>query len=225
MKFTGFKKIFRFRKRLMIAAGFCLIAGVLFLWGADRAVAAARGRIFSAPELIPPRDVALVLGTSKQAKYGPNLYFRYRMDAAARLYHAGKVRKLIVSGDNRRRDYNEPEDMRAALIECGVAPEDIYADYAGLRTLDSVIRAKKIFGQTRITVVSQKDHCERALYIARNHGIDAVGFAARDVSLRRFRLKQRWREAFARVLAVVDVKLLHRAPRHLGPPVPIEFQE
>ena len=102
--------------------------------------------------------------------------------------------------------------MARELVAEGVAPEDVLSDYAGFRTLDSVVRARNLFGATEITVISQRFHCERAIYLASEHGIDAVGFEADEVAPRAIRAKLAVREAFARVLAVLDAKILKTKP-------------
>ncbi|MCW5749082.1 MAG: YdcF family protein [Alphaproteobacteria bacterium] len=131
---------------------------------------------------VPPAEVALVLGTAPYvAGQRRNLYFEYRLDAAAALHKAGKVKYLLVSGDNREREYNEPRAMRDGLIERGVPADAIYRDVAGIRTLDSVLRARDVFAQSRYIVVSQGFHSRRAVWLARAHGIEAFGFDARDV--------------------------------------------
>ena len=168
---------------------------------------------------IPRRSAALVLGCAGTLSNGrPNLYFRYRIEAAAALYHAGRTDYLIVSGDNRRADYDEPTDMREALIAAGVPGDRIYRDYAGFSTLDSVVRAREIFGQREFIIVSQPFHNKRALYIARGHGIDAIAFNAADVA--RFGgLRTKAREYLARCKTLLDLRLLGTSPRFLGPPV------
>ena len=164
---------------------------------------------------ISPSKTAVVLGTSRFIKGGgPNLYFHYRISAAAELYHAGKVQYLIVSGDNRTVQYNEPEQMRRELLKYGVPDSIIYLDYAGLRTLDSMVRAREIFGQESFIVVSQKFHNQRAVFLARAHGIEARGFNAADVEVRRG-IRTQTREIFARVKAVMDLAT-GKQPRHLG---------
>ena len=145
-------------------------------------------------------------------------YFLYRIKAAAALFHAGRTDYLIVSGDNCRDDYDEPTEMRDALIAAGVPGERIYQDYAGFRTLDSVVRAREIFGQSQITIVSQSFHNERALYLAQGHGIDAIGFNATEVS-RWGGLRTRAREYLARCQAFLDLHVLGTTPKFLGPPV------
>ncbi len=178
-------------------------------------------RLFNNVTKVPERRVGLVLGTSKRGPQGyPNPYFVNRIAAAARLYREGKVEHLLVSGDNRHRSYNEPEDLRDALIERGVSKSDITLDYAGFRTLDSVVRAKKVFGLRKITVISQDFHVRRALYIAKRYGIDAVGFAAKEVP-RRWYARTRLREVAARLRVVMDIYLFRTKPRFLGEKIEI----
>ena len=167
-------------------------------------------------------SVGLVLGCSKYIARGRlNYYFTGRIKAAAQLWHAGKLRCIIVSGDNRAANYNEPRDMRNALVAEGVPEDRIVCDYAGLRTLDSVVRAKKIFGADRLTIISQKEHVERAVAIACHHGIEAEGFEASLPPITRSsRLKQGLRERAARVAMVCDF-ILGSQPKHLGDPVPL----
>ena len=170
---------------------------------------------------LPHRKVALVLGCSPTLRNGSkNYFFIFRMDAAAKLLLQGKVDYLLVSGDNRRRDYDEPTAMKEALIARGVPPDRIVCDYAGLTTLDSVVRAKAIFGQPEITIVSQRFHTERAIYLARAYGVEAIGYNANDVPLAAAP-RTYTRELFSRVRAVLDANVLRRQPRHLGEPVTI----
>lgn len=175
-----------------------------------------RNRIFQSIDALPPREVALVLGTSPMlSDGGENPFFENRIAAAAELYRRGKVRRLLVSGDNRQRNYNEPVAMRDALIKRGVSARAITLDYAGLRTLDSIVRAKEVFGLTKLTIISQCDHDRRALLIADHFGLDAIAYCARDVALRDS-LKTHIREWLARVKVVLDLYVLRTKPRHLG---------
>ncbi len=167
-------------------------------------------------DAVPARPVALVLGTSSRVSDGRgNLFFQFRMEAAAQLYHAGKVRHLLVSGDHGTKYYDEPGDMRQALLALGVPDAAIVRDYAGFRTLDSVVRCQRVFGASAVIIVSQRFHNERAVYIARRRGMDAVGFNARDVAVSSSPLVYA-REYLARAMAVVDVHVLGRQPRFLG---------
>ncbi len=182
---------------------------------------AAKGHCYDSTDDIPYRRVSLLLGTTPIGpKGGPNPYFRNRIAACARLYHAGKVSKVLVSGDNCRRGYNEPEDMRQALMEAGVPDSNIVLDYAGFRTYDSMVRAKKVFGQDSLTVISQQWHNERALYIAGSIGMDAVAYNAVDVRSRSVKLKLAVREWLSRTKMVFDLLLKHD-PHFLGDPITI----
>ena len=154
---------------------------------------------------LPERNSGLLLGTSKNLANGrENPYFTNRIVAAAELYHAGKIRVIIVSGDNSRKEYNEPEQMKLSLIEKGIPENRIFEDFAGFRTLDSVVRAKEIFGEDHYLIISQKFHNERAIYLAQQNGIEAFGYNAKDVS-KNEGLKTNIREYFARVKVFVDL--------------------
>ena len=217
LKIRCWLKANRFNLAIALVAVTLAAAGLMA--GADHACKqAANGRVFRAVDNVPEREVGLVLGTSKETRHGkPNLHFNQRIAAAAALYRAGKVHHLLVSGDNHIASYDEPSDMREALIAAGVPDSAITCDYAGFRTLDSVVRAREIFGLTRCTIVSEEFHCPRALWIAQRHGLDAIAFAAPDVSLKSWSLRANAREQFARSWCAVDLYLLHRAPKFLGP--------
>ncbi len=182
---------------------------------------AAEGRLYDNLALAPAYPVALVLGCPPLVAGGhANAYFEARVRAAARLFHAGKVQHLLVSGDNGDLSYNEPKAMIDALVARGVPEERIVADYAGFRTLDSIVRAKQVFGQDRLIVVSQEFHNRRALFLADRSGVDASAYNAADVE-RGLTARLRWREAFARVVAVADTYLLGTEPKFLGEPIEI----
>jgi SanA protein len=176
---------------------------------------AAAGRISDSIDDLPHTPVGLVLGTTDRIGGRENPYFRHRIDAAARLWQSGRISTLLVSGDNRSRYYNEPVRMREALVARGVPTDRIVCDYAGLRTFDSVVRAKEIFGARSVVFISQKFHVERAIYIATSCGIDARGYVAKDVEPH-FAIKTRLREIGARVRMWLDVHVLDTQPRHLG---------
>lgn len=205
---------FALRVAVLLAPAFVTVvahANITAIW-------ASRGRLFDDPAAVPKTRVALVFGTTPMVSGRENLYFRYRIDAAAEIWEAGKVDTIIVSGDNRTHFYNEPRDMRRALIARGVPGDRIASDYAGLRTLDSVVRAKEIFGADSLLFISQRFQNERALYLAKAHGIDAFGYNARDVGAQAG-FKTRLREVGARVKMWLDVRFLNTRPRHLGDPV------
>ncbi len=201
----------------------CLAGILAFLVVSCNVLVGRSGRYtYDSIAALPSSSCALLLGTSKFLRDGrENLYYRYRIDAAARLYHAGKCKKIVVSGDNRTHGYNEPVLMRRDLIRLGVKPADIVCDFAGLRTLDSVIRFKQVFGQHGGIVVSQRFHNSRAIYVARHHGIALVGYNAQDVG-RYSGIKTRLRELASKCFCVLDVHVFKTRPRHLGPAIAIE---
>lgn len=164
---------------------------------------------------IPYNRTGLVLGTSKYLVHGGiNGFWTARIDAASDLYHAGKISYIVVSGDNSHRNYNEPRQMRKALIAKGVPQDRIYLDYAGFRTLDSVVRIQRIFRQKNITVISQDFQNERAIFIAQQHGINAIGFNAESSTDNIFTTDIR--EFFARIRCVLDLYVWNSKPRFLG---------
>ncbi|MCY3002817.1 MAG: YdcF family protein, partial [Planctomycetota bacterium] len=143
------------------------------------------------------------------------------MDAASELFHSGKVERLIVSGDNHTVEYDEPTAMKAALVERGVPEERIHCDYAGFRTLDSVVRAELVFGQRSFVIVSQRFHAERAVFLARSRGLEAWGFCAVAVG-GGAGLRMRARETVARTAAVLDAHVLGTQPKFLGEAVELD---
>jgi SanA protein len=176
----------------------------------------ARGKLYDNIADVPVRECGVVLGTVPKTKGRDNQFFKARVQAAAELYKQKKVQFLIVSGDNSRQGYDEPSEMKAVLIALGVPASKIYCDYAGFRTLDSVIRARKVFGQKEFTVISQKWHNERAIYIAHRSGLpECVAFNAPDATGVTM-WKQYARETIARVVAVLDVEFFKTEPKMLG---------
>lgn len=162
---------------------------------------------------LPVNEVGLVLGTSKFVASGKeNLFFRYRMEASARLWKAGKVKFLILSGNNDSEYYNEPVDMQRALIKLGIPASVMTLDYAGYRTFDSVVRCKEVFNQEKITIISQNFHNTRALFISNHEAIQAVAFAAQDVP-DGYSFRTLVREYLARPYAMLDVFLLRPQPK------------
>lgn len=177
--------------------------------------------IYDNVDSIPPQKTALVLGAARYIGDRQNLYFTYRIQAAKELYEAGKVRSFVVSGDNGRHTYNEPDDMRDALVEVGIPDSIIYMDYAGFRTLDSVVRMSEIFGQNSFIIVSQKFHNERAVFLAQHYGLTGYGYNARDLGLNRSSYRTKIREYFARVKVFVDM-ITGKGPKYLGEPIKID---
>ncbi|MBA4388220.1 MAG: protein SanA [Verrucomicrobia bacterium] len=206
----------------MIIAAVTVILGLLAMLGAGELIRrAARGQTYSDAASIPHRRVGVLLGCVQRLSDGrANLFFNHRIAAAAQLFNARKIDYIIVSGDNHTVGYDESTAMKNALMAAGVPAGNIYCDFAGFRTLDSVVRAREVFGQTSFTLISQEFHNQRAIYIARGKGLDAIGFNAKDVNSRHS-IKTMIREQFARVRTVLDVNLLGTRPKFLGPRIEI----
>ena len=212
------------RRRLLRRLGYLVFAGVAFVVACNLAVlVAAAGRVTPVGHAAeaPARRAAVVMGCVPKLRGGwDNPYFTARIEAAAELWRAGKVEALIVSGDNHVEWYDEPSEMKAALVAAGVPEDRVVCDYAGFRTLDSIVRAKTIFGLDSFLVVSQDFHVRRAIFLGRCRGLDVRGYAARGVPFGRLSSRTIVREPLARVAAVLDV-LLGRRPRFGGPRVPL----
>ena len=199
-------------RRLAILSGAAVVLGNVWI------ELRAWGRVHSALEQVRPAEIALVLGTSYKLRGGAaNPFFTGRIAAAARLYHTGKARHLLLSG-NRTGAHDEPTAMREALAAQGVPESATTLDYAGFRTLDSFARAKQIFGVSRLTIVTDDFHASRAVLLARHFGIDAQAYCSESLPLRSSK-KTRLREIGARGKALLDLYLLRTQPRFLGPPV------
>ncbi|CAM3586629.1 vancomycin high temperature exclusion protein [Vibrio aerogenes CECT 7868] len=175
-------------------------------------------------ENLPPFKVAVVLGTSKYLGKTLNDYYTHRINAAIRLYREGKIHQFLLSGDNAHRSYNEPWTMKRDLLKAGIPEQKIALDYAGFRTLDSIVRTRKIFDTNHFLIITQQFHCERALFIAKHRDIDATCFAVPGLT-HGSGIKIRLREAFARVKAVLDLFILNAKPKFLGPKEPIIVDE
>ncbi|MCG8708962.1 outer membrane permeability protein SanA [Brenneria sp. 4F2] len=171
---------------------------------------------------LPPRQVGVVLGTSKYYRTSiVNQYYLFRIQGALNAYNSGKVGYLLLSGDNAQQSYNEPMTMRRDLIAAGVPPLNIVLDYAGFRTLDSIVRTRKVFDTNDFTIITQRFHCERALFIAMHLGIQAQCYA---VPSPKNMMMVRIREFGARLGALFDLFILKREPRFLGPIISIPTQ-
>lgn len=166
-------------------------------------VALTSGRTYNKISKVPSRDCALVLGTSPKMRSGvANPYFTARMDAVGTLYHHGKVKKIIVSGE-KSENYDEPAAMKRFLVYTEGVPENIIIeDPKGFNTHKSILRCKNVYGQKNVIIVSQGFHNLRALFFARNNGMNALGYDAQDVSKNESFYRNHTREFFARVLAV-----------------------
>lgn len=179
-------------------------------------VSSTSNEVYADETLLPDHRIALVLGTSHRlASGGPNPFFEKRMETAAALFKMGKIDHFILSGDNSTRYYNEPVEMQKALMKLGVPQRAITLDYAGLRTLDSIVRCKQIFGQNKITIITQTFHSYRALFISNYYDMDAVAMVADEPDFENS-MQVRVREYFARPKAVLDLYILKTGPRFLG---------
>ncbi|MDU8923868.1 ElyC/SanA/YdcF family protein [Pasteurellaceae bacterium LIM206] len=177
-----------------------------------------RHAVYTDLKQLPARPYGLLLGTSKYfAKNTLNLFYVNRLETAKTLYETDKIQYLLLSGDNRTIQYNEPRTMLKDLRKMGIPDTALFMDFAGFRTLDSVIRAKEVFHAEPMIIISQRFHCERALFIAQYHDIDAICFAApypKDYPLVRVR------EMFARMQMLWDL-ISEKEPYFLGDPEPL----
>lgn len=209
-------------KKLFIAT---VILGIIVFVGtfmvSKLVTVKAKNQIYNSVSDIPHNKVGLLLGTSKYAYSGNiNLYYQYRINAAVELFNAGKIDFILVSGDNSTMSYDEPTTFKKDLIARGIPEDKIHLDYAGFRTLDSVVRSKAVFGQEAITIISQQFHNERALFLANRKGIKAVAFNAQDVNSS-YGFKTLQREKLARVKMILDL-MQGKKPKFLGDKIEIE---
>ena len=186
----------------------------------------AQKDIYSDVKKVPAKKAALVLGTAKyMIGGGKNYFYTYRIRAAVELYKAGKVKAIVVSGDNSTKYYNETSKMQQDLIKAGVPRKYITLDPLGVRTLDSVIRAEAIFDLKDYIIVSQRFHLERALFIAKAKGQKVIGFMAKDIpgTVAAYRMKAR--EYLARAKAFLDVYILHTKPKYDGKKEKVNYKK
>jgi vancomycin permeability regulator SanA len=216
---TLWKKTKRLKRWAAFAAAL-LLALVACLMGVDWFVSASTARQIYLSDDVPQKPVAIVFGARVRRSGVLSPVLADRVLTAVELYKAGKVHKLLMTGDNSRKDYDEPTAMKNFAVKQGVPPEDIALDYAGFRTYDSCYRAKAIFGVTSAILVTQKFHLPRAVYTARHLGINAVGVPAdrHDYS---FQKRLSFREKWATALAWVQVHVTKPKPHFLGPKVAI----
>jgi SanA protein len=178
------------------------------------------GYVYDDLDKIPYHKVGLLLGTSKYLRsHQPNPFFYNRIYAAVDLFNAQKIDFIVVSGDNRKEQYNEPRTMKRELVKAGIPQDKIYLDYAGFRTFDSVIRINKVFGQSDFTIISQEFHNRRAIFIAQHQGLSVVGYNAKTVDSNNV-FKTNFREKFARVKVFIDVWFGGK-PKFLGEKIEI----
>ncbi|WP_158975596.1 vancomycin high temperature exclusion protein [Cellulophaga sp. L1A9] len=209
-------------KKILKVIAVCMVLFLGTLFTCNYVINAATiGQTYTSVEKTPTNRVGLILGTAKKLTTGhPNPYYSNRILATVALYKAKKIEFILVSGDNGSIYYNEPEAIKKDLMKAGIPAEKIFLDYAGFRTLDSMVRAKYVFGLDKVTVISQKFHNDRAIYLARKKGLKAIGFNAKDISGRNG-LKVQLREYFARVKVFLDL-LTNKQPKFYGEKIVIK---
>lgn len=214
-KIKAIKRFVFFRKhKLLLFAAFCIFL-IMFMLTVDSYVGSfSKSRVFYDVNDVPHRRAAMVLGCGRYYDGHINVFYLHRINAAVKLWKSGKIDAILVSGDNSRKDYDEPTSMKADLVAKGVPAEYITIDYAGFRTLDSIVRAEKVFNLKDYVIISQPFHCSRAIYLAYTHGQDVIGLCARDVKSAHG-LKVRLREVLARNKALIDI-LINKNPKYLG---------
>lgn len=202
--------------KLSLAAGAALALVIVLL---NAYVLTSGGDATSEVADVPVTEVAIVPGALVEPDGDMSAMLAARVDQASRLWHAGKVEKILVSGDHGSWKYDEPDTMRKALVRDGVAPEDVFEDHAGFDTWATMVRAREIFGVREAVVVTQGFHMPRALFLADEAGIEASGLTA-DLQPWGFQgRKSSVREVLSRVKAVADVTL--DTPALAGPKIPI----
>lgn len=193
-------------KKFLVFVAIIIMMGLIIVIGCQIAVtSAAKGRMYNDVKEIPHREVGLLLGTSPLGRSGrPNQFYLHRLDATVALYNAGKIDRIIISGARRGDDYDEPTEMRNDLVKRGLPDSIFVLDGEGHRTISSIVRTKEVLAEDSVTIISQKFHNERALFLARHNEIDAIAFNAENTSSRRWRLMMVLRESLARVKAVAE---------------------
>lgn len=208
------------RRRLRLLLLLTAVTGAALVWLMSLAVGrAARDRIFTA-DTVPPRQVAVVFGAGVRPDGTLSAALRDRIQTGIDLYRTGRVKKLLMSGDNGRETYDEPTAMRDFAVAGGVPAADVGLDYAGFHTYDSCYRARAIFDVEQAVLVTQAFHLPRAIFTCQGLGIDAVGVAADRQAYARYA----WylvRETLARARAFVQVRITRPRPHFLGPKVPL----
>jgi SanA protein len=207
-------KIFKY---FLILCSLGLILYVWLVYNNDKIAEKSSAYIYSDVSKIPNKRALLLLGTTKFLSNGRiNYFYKYRIDATVKLFKAGKVKAIVVSGDNGNKNYDEPTTMHDDLVQRGIPSKYITLDYAGFRTLDSIVRAEAIFYLEDYIIVSQRFHLERAIYIAHAKGQKVIGFVAKSFKNTIWAKRMEHRELLARFKAVLDIYVLGREPKFYG---------
>jgi len=212
-------------KRLFILIVILGMTYALTVYNYERMVDEAKPSIYSNVHQVPAKKAALVLGCSKYLSNGnKNYFYKYRIEAATKLFKAGKVKAIVVSGDNSSKGYDETTAMYEDLVKKGIPKQYIERDYAGFRTLDSIVRAKAIFDLEDYIIVSQRFHLERAIYIAKEKEQKVLGFVAKGFDNTIWAERMRRRELLARVKAVLDLQVFDVEPKFYGEKVSVTYR-
>ena len=210
-------------RRLTGALTSLALAGFGALMIANSVVfSAAKSKSVQPNQVLIKRQAAIVLGAGVSPDGSPSPVLEARLEAARALYEQGSVERVLVSGDHAKKGYNEVAVMFTWLLEHGVEDKDLFVDHAGLRTLDSMYRARHLFGIEEAYVCTQRFHLDRAIFLGEAYGIDTIGVSAEFPGQAPLHFKANARELVARAVAVADVYLLGRRARHHGEPIPIE---
>jgi SanA protein len=211
-------------KRLIQLIALLALVYLWILYNNDSIAKEASPLIYSDINKVPAKKAVLVLGTSKYFRGGQiNYYYKYRIDSAVKLFKAGKVKAIVVSGDNGSKNYDEPTTMHDDLVARGIPSRYITIDYAGFRTLDSIVRAEAIFSLEDYIIVSQRFHLERAIYLAHAKGQKVTGFVAKDFKNTIWAKRMQHRELLARAKAFIDVHL-GVEPKFYGEKVKVQYR-
>jgi SanA protein len=207
------QKLFRWLKFMIYLLGWLLLAAIAAnAW----VLISTHKLIYTQASELPRKQFALVLGTAPLTKEGrPNAFFLSRIKSAAELHASGKVDRIIVSGYQKLPSYDEPGDMKKAQVASGVDPDNIITDPAGVRTLDSILRARDVHNASDLIVVSDPFHVSRALFIARHSGMFPVAYAPGGIAQPPLWLRAR--EFLARITAILDLFVLKTQPRNEKP--------
>lgn len=176
--------------------------------------------IFAKAEDVPEAYTVIVLGASVKSNGNLSVILKDRVESALQLYHLGKVKRFLLSGDNGTQSYNEPKAMKKYLMERGVNEDHVFLDYAGFDTYDSMYRAAAIFEVDRAIIVTQNFHLPRAVYIARKLGLDYVGYIG-DKHVYAHEDSNKKRELLANVKAYLEL-IFRKEPTYLGEKIPID---
>jgi SanA protein len=201
--------------------GIAILLGLLILAGSNAWIIwQARGHRVEEPTQAPSAQAAIVLGAVVYPDGHPSAILEDRLETAVRLYEEGKVQKVLLSSGQGSLPHDQVGPMGRYVLERGVAPEDVFLDYDGFDTFDTMYRAREVFGVKDALVVTQSFHLDRSVYTARVLGLDATGVAS-DMRSYRNITRLRAREWFARFKAIIELHVLGSRANVLGPPMPI----